>query len=677
MAISDFYSAHPNYKTRLGLRFKDVQDVIDVDLAVLELVEQEQVHGVIVSQGSAGETFVAELGRKSQVLIFSFGPRDLLLPGLDNPYFIKTYADDAVQAQALAAICREFMWKEAVIVFEDTDYGYQFLSRLIKAFRDAKIVLAHLAALPVSVDDSRLSKELEFLKQNLTVKVFLVHVGPTLGVRLFTRAEKLGMMSEGHAWVITDRLSNFLGYVGPSTHALMEGVVGLRAPIPFSRDLESFRERWEGNDSDLNIHGLWAYDTVTALAISLEKIGQENSRIPSLGPLFLKELSGNRFPGLSGDFEFLEGRLKTRTVEIFNVVGSGEKSLGSWTPGGGILKELRKVMWPGDSTKQPKGWSVLPSGVLRVGIPCDSGAPEFVNISAASSDPLNDSNISGFAVDVFLAALRELPTPIDHGFCCFGDAENANWSYDDLLDQIEKCDMVVADVTIWAPRTSHVDFSLPYLESGIVLVVKKKTIGMWSFTRPLRWDLWLAIFVSWGMVSNNRSKFVLVCWVFMAFILMQSFTANLSAILTIDQLKFAFSEDYFLGYRRSSFTEKFLVKNLNIDKSKLRGYTTDEEFHDAMSRGSKKGGVDAIFDETPYIKRFMNKYKSQYKIVGPTYRTDGLGFVSFLLSSTSGAFFHFTFRVTTICCPANVSRDSDADGDIFEDALDYEANDVQ
>ncbi|KAK4404509.1 Glutamate receptor 2.7 [Sesamum angolense] len=67
-----------------------------------------------------------------------------------------------------------------------------------------------------------------------------------------------------------------------------------------------------------------------------------------------------------------------------------------------------------------------------------------------------------------------------------------------MLHEIpQKFDMVVGDTTIWAPRIVYVDFSLPYSESGVILVVKnKKPFDMWIFVKPLRWDLWLAIIVA-------------------------------------------------------------------------------------------------------------------------------------------------------------------------------------
>ena len=64
----------------------------------------------------------------------------------------------------------------------------------------------------------------------------------------------------------------------------------------------------------------------------------------------------------------------------------------------------------------------------------------------------------------------------------------------------------------------------------------------------------------------------------------------------------------------------------------LRPYDSVDDYQDALSKGSDKGGVAAIFDEIPYMKLFLDRYTTGYMMAGPTYRTDGLGFVSFYLS---------------------------------------------
>lgn len=110
---------------------------------------------------------------------------------------------------------------------------------------------------------------------------------------------------------------------------------------------------------------------------------------------------------------------------------------------------------------------------------------------------------------------------------------------------------------------------------------------------------------------------------------MQSYTAKLSSIFTVSQLNFPLSKEYYVGFQHSSFVKDFLINDLGLKLSKLRNYSKIEEFHDAMTRGSRRGGIDVIFGEIPYMKLFINRYGSKYKMRGPTFKPDGFAFVSF------------------------------------------------
>jgi ionotropic glutamate receptor len=110
-------------------------------------------------------------------------------------------------------------------------------------------------------------------------------------------------------------------------------------------------------------------------------------------------------------------------------------------------------------------------------------------------------------------------------------------------------------------------------------------------------------------------------------------------MLTVQKLKPEFVDvreikmnGYFVGYHEDSFVRELLVKQLNINESRLKPYRTPEEYHEALLKGSHNGGVATIFDEIPYIKLFLSKYGSRYAMVGPIYKTDGFGFVSLSLS---------------------------------------------
>ena len=59
-----------------------------------------------------------------------------------------------------------------------------------------------------------------------------------------------------------------------------------------------------------------------------------------------------------------------------------------------------------------------------------------------------------------------------------------------------KYDAVVGDISIRANRSNYVDFTLPYAESEVMMLVRvghNPHVNMWIFLRPFSWDLWLTI----------------------------------------------------------------------------------------------------------------------------------------------------------------------------------------
>jgi hypothetical protein len=48
-----------------------------------------------------------------------------------------------------------------------------------------------------------------------------------------------------------------------------------------------------------------------------------------------------------------------------------------------------------------------------------------------------------------------------------------------------------------------------------------------------------------------------------------------------------------------------LLEELGFDRRKVRAYETSDDFADALSKGSKNGGIAAVIHEVPYIKIFL------------------------------------------------------------------------
>ncbi|XP_017250102.1 glutamate receptor 2.8-like isoform X1 [Daucus carota subsp. sativus] len=703
-ALSDFYSLNKHYTTRLVLHPKNSNGVLSAASAALELVNDDQVYAIIGPQYSKEATFVAEIGGKSQVPIISFSVTSSSLWPSQNPYFIRTTLPDSSQLECITSLVQKLGYDAVVVLYQDntdTESSTGFIPSLTDAFQKASIQLSYVIAISSSANESHIRQELSNLRRMQT-RVYLVHMTSSdLASRLFSIANEEGIMNNGTAWIITDALSNTLRSLDATTIEAMEGVIGVKPYVPKSKNLEIFKIKRKENN--INMLCLRAYDTVWALATSVEKLklpqvrtslDKSNAssaaitdlRVSETGPGLVQKIWETRFLGLSGEFKLKDGQLETPVQEIINVVGNGDRVVGYWTSRSGFSRKiatttydghgavysgpvenvLKPIIWPGDSTKKPNGWEVPVMGQkLKVGVPRKKGFKEFVNVTEVLGDT-KKYNVTGFCIDVFEAALDSLSFKIEPQYI---PVDESIETYKDLVNKLSgtktpKYDALVGDLTIRADREITADFSLPYLESGVVMVVRvepDRLKNMWIFLKPLSWDLWLtivlaAVFIGFvlrmlerhvnpqrqlgmlflfplaalafperNMVGNKWAKFVLVVWLFMAYILMQSYTANLSSILTVSQLRPSADSPACAGYQRYSFVGDML-KKMNI---KTRNYTSMEEYDDALSHGCKNGGVDVIFDEIPYVKLFLHKYGSKYQTISSKMdgtATGGFGF---------------------------------------------------
>ncbi|XP_056166356.1 glutamate receptor 2.1-like [Syzygium oleosum] len=363
-------------------------------------MENGEVHAILGPQWSSQAKFVIDLGVKAQVPIISFSVTSPSLSPTQSQYFVRTAYDDSSQVGALAAVVQAFGWREITLVYEDTDYGNGLVPYLVDAFQEVDARISYRSVIPPSPADIDIVKELNNLLLKQT-RVFLVHMTAVIGSRFFVLASDARMMSEEFVWFVTDGLSSFLDPVSSKALDSMQGVLGVRPHVPSSESRRAFEERWtklyaERNlheeIADLNLFGLWAYDTVTALALAGEmawepakfryfnrntssnNLAFSSIGISEMGPKLLDKILSIKFPGLSGEFNLPNGKLQPIAFEIFNVVGKTEKIIGYWTKAQGLSPELnlsskvnytalahdlKPPIWPGDTSKPPKGW-VMP-----------------------------------------------------------------------------------------------------------------------------------------------------------------------------------------------------------------------------------------------------------------------------------------------------------------------------
>lgn len=123
-------------------------------------------------------------------------------------------------------------------------------------------------------------------------------------------------------------------------------------------------------------------------------------------------------------------------------------------------------------------------------IPCYTfGKTYRVDISEISPNVIVDKNITGFDIEIWEAVANKMDIDFEYNITTFGD----------ILNNIKKgiSDVGISAITINSSREKDMDFSYPYLNSGLRIVIPKSQFEIvWLTTKTIfKYLLYLFIFV--------------------------------------------------------------------------------------------------------------------------------------------------------------------------------------
>ncbi|KAG5231957.1 glutamate receptor [Salix suchowensis] len=689
----------------------------------LQLMENGVV-AVIGPQSSGIAHIISHVVNELHVPLLSFAATDPTLSALQYPYFLRTTQNDYFQMYAIADLVTYYGWREVIAIFVDDDCGRNGISVLGDALATKRAKISFKAAFTPGAPTSHISDLLLEVNQ-MESRVYVVHVNPDSGLSVFSVAKSLNMMTKGYVWIATDWLPSVLDSLQPvdtDTMNLLQGVVSLRHHNPDTDLKRSFMSRWSNLNhnkstgaSGFNSYALYAYDTVWLAARALDvflneggnishssdpKLSETNRSAMNLASLrvfdggqqFLQTLLRIKFSGPSGQIQFdLDKNLVNPAYDVLNIGGTGSRRIGYWSNYSGLStispevlytkpqnnssnnQHLYSVIWPGETSLVPRGWVFPENGKpLRIAVPNRIAYQQFV------SKDKNPPGVRGYCIDVFEAAINLLPYPVPRTYILQGNGKR-NPDYNELVQAVaqDQYDAAVGDVTIVTNRTKIVDFTQPFMESGLVVVapVKEQKSSPWAFLKPFTIQMWLvtgAFFLFVGAVvwilehrMNNDfrgppsqqimtifwfsfstmffshrentvstlGRFVLIIWLFVVLIINSSYTASLTSILTVQQLTSRIegidslvTSNEPIGIQDGSFAKNYLMDELNIAGSRLVILKNQQEYSTALQRGPKNGGVAAIVDELPYIELFLSSSNCKFRTVGQEFTKSGWGF---------------------------------------------------
>lgn len=460
--------------------FRSLQASSIIVFTALQLMETETV-AIIGPQCSTVAHVLSHVANELQVPLLSFGATDPTLSSLQFPFFVRTTLSDLYQMAAVAAIIDYYDWKAVNVIFMDDDYGRNGIAALDDKLAERRLKISYKARIQPDVeigggDIMNILVKLALMES----RVIVVHVNPTLGLKIFSVAKYLGMLGNGYVWIATDMLSSMLdsnSHLPSDIMDALQGVLVLRQHTPDTDRKRAFFSRWNkltGGSPGLNSYGLYAYDSVLLFAHAMDaffdqggtvsfskdsnlaSVGNGNLHLEAMrifdgGQLLLKNILDINIVGLTGPLKFILGTDRSRVLpsyDVINVIGTGFRRIGYWSNYTGLSiiqpetlykrppnsssasQQLYSVIWPGETLSKPRGWVFPNNGKqLQIGVPIRVSYREFV------AQVKGTETFKGFCIDVFQAAVNLLPYAVPYRFVPYGDGRR-NPSYTGLVNLI-------------------------------------------------------------------------------------------------------------------------------------------------------------------------------------------------------------------------------------------------
>ncbi|GJP78599.1 hypothetical protein CLOP_g8884 [Closterium sp. NIES-67] len=504
---------------------------------------------------------IIDLCRDYQVPMLSYSATDPTFSSKGQfPFFVRLSHSDQMEMEVVADLLEYYDWHQAIMIFSDDEFGHNGMDSL------TNILMAKSQQLPLQFSnkvalDPRASqegiKQLLRAMQSSETSVFVVHVASTNVLFLFEEAQRMGLMSEGYVWISTEgSISHLMGADVNSTYlSTLTGMMGTRVAIRDNPRLQEFRRSWKALDpkkypgaatDTVSPYALLGYDAMWVAARALHNLSHiPGARFPFRPPrsplpsdaggstdfarlnvsrggiTLLEALAKTQMEGIIGNIAFDKNHDRVGvSYEVVNLLASKFETLGYWEQGKGLValeshdssnSTLKPAVWPGNTSKFPRGWLPSKGKALRIAVPFGPATvAQYVNRTP-------DGNFTGFCVEVFQRAMALLPYPVGYSLVPYDFQSN---SYEDLVRSVadKEFDGAIGDITVTADRAQTVDFTQPFMESGLGLVVpvlQGDPTNPWAFLYPFTASMWALMIASifftaaviWYLEHNQNLDF--------------------------------------------------------------------------------------------------------------------------------------------------------------------------
>uniref|UniRef100_A0A3P9MRU8 Glutamate receptor n=1 Tax=Poecilia reticulata TaxID=8081 RepID=A0A3P9MRU8_POERE len=572
-------------------------DPKSVIIEVCGLVSREGLHGLVFADGTDQEAIAQILDFLSvqtqlPVLGVHGGSSMIMADKDEKSTFFQFGAALQQEALLMLAIMEEYDWHVFSIVTSKFP-GYQDFISTLKVTVDHSFVRWDLQSVVTldAVDGDPNSKSHIALKRIQMLVSFI-----------FYHARSLGLIGAGYIWIVS---------------SLTTGNPDFTPEVVELTMLHMMHVWNEGRDLSFTPDGYQANPRLVVIVLNSERNWEKMGRWEN-GTLSLMFPVWPRY-NAHGDEDADENHLSIVTLEEkpFVVVDNVD---------------------------------ILTGTCNRNSVPCR----KHVKLNSTSGGAYIKQCCKGFCIDILKKIARNVKFTYDLYLVTNGKhGKKINNVWNGMVGEVvyKKAIMAVGSLTINEERSEVIDFSVPFVETGISVMVSRSngTVSPSAFLEPFSASVWVMMFVMllivtaiavflfefvsplgfnrnlaqgkdphgpsftigkaiwllWGLVFNNSvpvqnpkgttSKFIVSVWAFFAVIFLASYTANLAAFMIqeefVDQVT-GLSDKKFQKPHSYSPPFRFgTVPNGSTERNIRKNYP---DMHQYMTKYHQTGVVDAL-----------------------------------------------------------------------------------
>ncbi|XP_059352207.1 glutamate receptor ionotropic, kainate 2-like [Daphnia carinata] len=434
----------------------------------------------------------------------------------NSPLSVNLYPHPAAVSRAYADVIKGWRWKSFTVLYEDED-GLIRLQELLQLSKDPDYKIT-VRQLPDSDDYRPLLKEMKKMGER-NIVLDCSQLGRVSEV--LQQAQQVSMTTLAQSYFITSLDMHILDYEEYKQGGA--NITGLRMINPYRRETIDIVNKWNiwemsagknlnVTEKTLTLEAALVHDAVQLLAKALHDMGTNPDVMPrsfscdgvdswSQGNMLVNFIKTTEIEGLSGTIKFdSEGSRSNFNLSIVELQSEGLTVVGAWN----------SIEGPDFYRLRSDGQNLIQESLFNKTLVVSTilSNPYFM---MKDSDQILKGNdqYEGFVFDI----IDEISEMLGFHYK-FKLVDDSNWGtlnkrtgewngmIRELLDG--KADLAIADLSINYDRESAVDFTMPFLNTGISILYKKpqkKPPNLFSFLSPLSVEVWIYMCTAYLAVS--------------------------------------------------------------------------------------------------------------------------------------------------------------------------------